>query len=52
MGVYHLDQIAAWSPAELAWVDRNLEGFKGRAVRDRWVAQARALSSGGQTGGS
>jgi NADH-quinone oxidoreductase subunit E len=49
MGFYHFDQVAAWSDAELAWVDRNLEGFKGRASRDAWVAQAKILAAGGET---
>ncbi|WP_424971544.1 NADH-quinone oxidoreductase subunit E [Dinoroseobacter sp. S76] len=49
MGIYHFDQIAAWTAAELAWVDDNLEGFKGRASRDEWVAQAKTLASGGET---
>ncbi|MCL4187341.1 MAG: NADH:ubiquinone oxidoreductase [Rhodobacteraceae bacterium] len=49
MGVFHFDQIAAWGPAELAWVDDNLEGFRGRASRDRWVEQARQLAAGGET---
>jgi predicted flap endonuclease-1-like 5' DNA nuclease len=47
MGVYHFDQIAGWSDAEVAWVDDNLEGFKGRVSRDGWVAQARILAAGG-----
>lgn len=47
MGVFHFDQIAVWTEAELAWVDDNLEGFKGRASRDEWVAQARVLAAGG-----
>lgn len=49
MGFYHFDQVASWSEAELAWVDANLEGFKGRASRDEWVAQARLLAGGGET---
>ncbi|MEM6621974.1 MAG: hypothetical protein AAF674_07070 [Pseudomonadota bacterium] len=49
LGFYHFDQIAAWSPDEVAWVDENLEGFKGRVSRDDWVAQAGILASGGQT---
>jgi len=49
MGVYHFDQIAAWGPAEVAWVDANLEGFKGRVSRDAWVTQARALVDGDGT---
>lgn len=46
MGIFHFDQIAAWGPDELAWMDDNLAGFKGRASRDNWVAQARAMTGG------
>ncbi|MBV2360562.1 NADH-quinone oxidoreductase subunit E [Thalassococcus sp. CAU 1522] len=46
LGFYHFDQIAAWTDAEVAWVDDNLEGFKGRVTRDEWVAQAKTLASG------
>lgn len=49
MGYYHFDQIAAWGPDEIAWVDQNLEGFKGRVSRDDWVSQARELAGGGAT---
>ena len=49
LGFYHFDQIAAWTTAEIAWVDDNLEGFKGRVTRDTWVAQARLLAAGGET---
>jgi NADH-quinone oxidoreductase subunit E len=44
LGIFHFDQIAAWTPAELAWIDAHLEGFRGRATRDGWVAQAQALA--------
>ncbi|UWQ22831.1 NADH-quinone oxidoreductase subunit NuoE [Jannaschia sp. W003] len=44
MGVFHFRQIAAWDDEELAWVDSHLEGFRGRASRDEWVAQAKLLS--------
>ncbi len=44
MGVFHFDQIAIWTDRELAWIDDNLEGFKGRASRDEWVAQAKDLA--------
>lgn len=47
MGVFHFDQIAAWGPAEEAWMDDNLEGFRGRVSRDEWVAQAKTLAAGG-----
>ncbi|MEM7422757.1 MAG: NADH:ubiquinone oxidoreductase [Pseudomonadota bacterium] len=43
LGYYHYDQIAAWNDDEVAWVDANLEGFKGRVTRDEWVAQAKEL---------
>ena len=46
LGFFHFDQISKWSDDELAWVDQNLEGFKGRASRDEWVAQAKILASG------
>ncbi len=47
LGFYHFDQIANWTEGEIAWVDANLEGFKGRVTRDRWVAQAKILAAGG-----
>lgn len=49
LGVYHFAQIAAWSEAEIAWVDGALEGFNGRVSRDDWVAQAKILAAGGET---
>ncbi len=49
MGFYHYDQIAKWSSEEIAWVDQNLEGFKGRVSRDNWVDQAKTLAEGGET---
>jgi NADH-quinone oxidoreductase subunit E len=44
MGFFHFDQIASWDASQVAWVDENLDGFKGRASRDDWVAQACSLS--------
>ena len=44
LGFFHFDQIAAWTDAEIAWVDSNLEGFSGRVSRDEWVRQAKELS--------
>lgn len=49
MGVFHFDQVAAWTANEVAWVDANLEGFKGRVSRDDWVGQAKTLAAGGET---
>jgi NADH-quinone oxidoreductase subunit E len=44
LGFYHFDQVAGWTPAELKWVDDNLDGFKGRATRDNWAEQAKRLA--------
>lgn len=44
-GVYHYDQIAAWSADEVAYMDDKLS-FKGRIERDDWIGQARALAAG------
>lgn len=49
MGYYHFDQIANWTPDEVAWVDQNLKGFRGRVTRDDWVPQAKILAAGGDT---
>lgn len=46
LGFYHFDQIASWTDKEIAWVDENLEGFKGRVTREDWVQQARDLMNG------
>lgn len=43
LGIYHFDQIASWGANEIAWMDANLKGFKGRVSRDKWVAQAKLI---------
>ena len=48
MGIFHFDQIAAWTPNEVAWVDDRLQ-FKGRIDRDGWIEQAKILAAGGET---
>ncbi|MFN4192029.1 MAG: NADH:ubiquinone oxidoreductase [Tabrizicola sp.] len=47
LGFYHFEQIAGWSDADVAWVDANLKGFKGRVTRDKWVAQAKIIVNEG-----
>ncbi len=49
LGFYHFDQIAKWTATDVAWVDENLAGFKGRATRDNWVEQAGLLAAGEAT---
>ncbi|HFQ61698.1 MAG TPA: hypothetical protein ENK39_05280 [Epsilonproteobacteria bacterium] len=48
IGIYHFDQIAAWDAENIAWADSTL-GFPGRAEREQWVAQAKALHAGEET---
>ena len=43
-GVIRFAQIAAWTEADLAEVDKALD-LQGRAVRDAWVAQARRFAA-------
>jgi len=45
LGFYHFDQIAAWTPEQVAWVDARLQ-FKGRIERDNWIAQAAEFAKG------
>ena len=44
-GVFHFDQIAAWTADEIAYMDDKLS-FKGRIERDDWIAQANDLMKG------
>ena len=50
LGITRYDQIAAWTDADLAEVDRFLGAFRGRPARDRWIEQARLLASGDTAG--
>ena len=47
LGIFHFDQIAGWGAAEIAWMDGNLKGFRGRVSRDKWVAQAKIIVEAG-----
>ena len=38
-GVFHFDQIMAWGPSDIAYMDDKLS-FKGRIERDNWIEQA------------
>ncbi|MFM1814356.1 MAG: hypothetical protein RLZ98_1051 [Pseudomonadota bacterium] len=48
MGVWHHDQIAAWTASDIERVSQGLD-FKDRIEREDWIGQARILSSGGRT---
>lgn len=54
LGIYHVDQIASWTPSEVRWMGAYLS-FPGRIEREDWIGQAKALladaqSAGGGTG--
>ena len=46
LGIWHFDQIAAWTPEEVAWFENEMGGFKGRIARDQWQEQCRKLAEG------
>jgi len=46
LGIYHFDQIAAWTPANVAWIDRYLR-LRGRIGEEEWVEQAAELAEHG-----
>lgn len=46
LGVFHFDQIAAWSDENVAWVDQYLR-LQGRIEEEEWVEQASALARDG-----
>jgi predicted flap endonuclease-1-like 5' DNA nuclease len=48
VGIYHFDQIAAMSDAELDWISTHV-GFPGRAIRENWKGESAILASGGET---
>jgi predicted flap endonuclease-1-like 5' DNA nuclease len=48
LGIWHFAQIAAWSPEHAKWIGSYL-AFAGRIEREKWIAQAKELASGGTT---
>jgi predicted flap endonuclease-1-like 5' DNA nuclease len=42
LGIRRFEQIAAWTPENVEWVNAHLK-FKGRVEREEWIAQAKAL---------
>ena len=46
IGIWHFDQIAKWTPQNVAWFEVQLDGFMGRVTRDKWIEQAQKLASG------
>jgi predicted flap endonuclease-1-like 5' DNA nuclease len=48
LGIWHFDQIAAWTPDNALWVGSYL-AFPGRIEREAWIAQASDLAAGKET---
>ena len=48
LGIWHFDQIAAWSKQNVLWAGSYL-AFPGRIEREEWVKQARQLATGKDT---
>ncbi len=48
LGIWHFDQIAAWTKANVEWVGSYL-AFPGRIDREQWVSQAKQLAAGKET---
>lgn len=46
LGIRRFDQIAAWTPEDVAVVDAHLHQFHGRIGRDSWIEQADLLHRG------
>lgn len=44
LGIWHFDQIAAWSEEQKLWVNGYLQ-FSGRIDREGWIEQARDLAA-------
>jgi NADH-quinone oxidoreductase subunit E len=52
IGIWHFDQIAKWTPANVAWFESQFEGFKGRVERDKWIEQCVKLAGGWRPDGT
>ena len=48
LGIYKFSQIAAWTSANVDWVE-DFMSFPGRIEREDWIAQAKTLSTGDET---
>jgi len=44
LGIYHFSQIAAWTPANIEWLEGRI-AIKGRIRREQWVEQATLLAT-------
>ena len=52
MGIWHFEQIAKWTPGNVAWFESQFDGFKGRIDRDKWIEQCVKLAAGWRPDGN
>ncbi len=50
LGIWHFDQVGKWTPANVAWFEDAMGGFKGRVARDKWIEQCQKLAAGWRPG--
>ena len=50
LGITSLDEIAAWTEADINRIDAQLGAFQGRIRRDSWIEQARYLANNDMAG--
>ena len=48
LGIWHFEQVAGWTPANVEWVGGSL-AFPGLIEREDWVGQAKLLAAGAET---
>ena len=48
LGIATFEQIAAWTPDNVKWVEGYLS-FRGRITREDWIGQAKTLAAGKET---
>jgi predicted flap endonuclease-1-like 5' DNA nuclease len=45
LGIYYFDQIAAWTPENIEWIENYLS-VKRRVKKEDWIGQAKLLAAG------
>ena len=48
LGLYQFAQLVELGDEDIQWIDAHLDRFRGRIIRDDWVAQAGRLHTNGQ----
>ncbi len=46
LGIFHFDQIAAWTEKDITWFKSHLGEFDERVAKEKWIEQAAKLATG------